>query len=192
MERGGALLVNDPEFKLQAEIIRDKGTDRSRFFRGEVDKYTWQSIGSSYLPSELIAAFLWAQLEEAGSLTQHRLGIWEIYHRLLEPLEQSGLLRRPIIPTDCVHNAHMYYILVPEYVARGKVIRHLKDNGINAVFHYVPLHTSPAGKRLGRSHGTLLNTLALSERLIRLPIWVGITQEQQEFIVSCLRDSLSN
>ncbi len=188
---GGALLVNAPEFTLQAEIIREKGTDRSRFFRGEVDKYTWQSIGSSYLPSELIAAFLWAQLEEAESLTQIRLNIWAIYHHLIEPLEQAGLLRRPIIPADCENNAHMYYILVAENVHRLKVIRHLKDDGINAIFHYVPLHSSPAGMRFGRAHGRLVNTVSLSERLIRLPMWVGITLEQQERIVNCLRGALS-
>jgi dTDP-4-amino-4,6-dideoxygalactose transaminase len=189
---GGALLVNDPGLKPQAEIIREKGTDRSRFFRGEVDKYTWQSIGSSYLPSELMAAFLWAQLEEAESITQSRLAIWDIYHSLLEPLEQAGLLRRPIIPGDCTHNAHMYYILVPENVDRGKVIQRLKDHSIYTVFHYVPLHTSPAGAQLGRSHGTMANTLTLSERLIRLPIWVGITREQQEYIAGCLKKILSS
>jgi len=189
---GGALLVNAPEYTLQAEIVREKGTDRSRFFRGEVDKYTWQSIGSSYLPSELIAAFLWAQLEEAESLTQNRLNTWANYHCLIEPLEQAGLLRRPIIPVDCHHNAHMYYVLVSEGVNRSKVIQHLKDNGINAIFHYVPLHSSTAGLRWGRAHGTLLNTVSLSERLLRLPLWVGISHEQQECIVKCLRDALSN
>jgi dTDP-4-amino-4,6-dideoxygalactose transaminase len=189
---GGALLVNAPRFMEQAEIIREKGTDRTRFFRGEVDKYTWQSIGSSYLPSELIAAFLWAQLEEAESLTQNRLNAWANYHSMIEPLERAGVLRRPIIPSDCDHNAHMYYILVSEKFDRPKVIRHLKDNGINAIFHYVPLHSSPAGKRLGRTHGILVNTVSLSERLIRLPLWVGITREQQEYVVRCLRDALSN
>jgi dTDP-4-amino-4,6-dideoxygalactose transaminase len=189
---GGALLVNVPEFTLQAEIIREKGTDRTRFFRGEVDKYTWQSIGSSYLPSELIAAFLWAQLEEAESLTQSRLNLWANYHRLIEPLERAGLLRRPVILADCEHNAHMYYILIPERVPRSKIIGHLKENGINAIFHYVPLHNSPAGVRLGRTHGTLANTVRLSERLIRLPLWMGITHEQQERIVNCLRTALVN
>jgi dTDP-4-amino-4,6-dideoxygalactose transaminase len=184
---GGALLVNAPQFVLQAEIIRDKGTDRTRFLRGEVDKYTWQSIGSSYLPSELIAAFLWAQLEEAETLTQSRLNTWAHYHHLAEPLERAGLLRRPVIPADCAHNAHIYYILVPEDVHRSTVVQHLKDNDINAIFHYVPLHTSTAGMRLGRAHGTLVNTVRLSERLLRLPLWLGITREQQERIVNCLR-----
>jgi dTDP-4-amino-4,6-dideoxygalactose transaminase len=189
---GGALLVNTPRFMQQAEIIREKGTDRTRFFRGEVDKYTWQSIGSSYLPSELIAAFLWAQLEEAEKLTRIRLDVWATYHQLIEPLERVGLLRRPIIPADCDHNAHMYYILVAENVHRPKVIQILKDNGINAIFHYVPLHSSPAGMRLGRAHGTLVSTVSLSERLIRLPLWVGITHEQQQHVVKCLRDALSS
>lgn len=189
---GGALLVNAPQFIQQAEIIREKGTDRTRFFRGEVDKYTWQSIGSSYLPSELIAAFLWAQLEEAEPLTRNRLNTWADYHHLIEPLERAGLLRRPIIPADCAHNAHMYYILVSESVHRSKVIQHLKDNGINAIFHYVPLHSSTAGMRLGRAAGTMMNTVSLSERLLRLPLWVGITHEQQERTVNCLRDALSS
>lgn len=188
---GGALLVNAPQFIPQAEIIREKGTDRTRFFRGEVDKYTWQSIGSSYLPSELITAFLWAQFEEAERLTQNRLNTWANYHHLLEPLEESGLLRRPIIPAECDHNAHMYYILVAENVHRPKVIDHLKDNSIDVIFHYVPLHSSPAGLRLGRTQGALVNTAKLSERLLRLPLWVGITHEQQERVVHCLRDALS-
>lgn len=187
---GGALLVNAAEFTLQAEIIREKGTDRSRFFRGEVDKYTWQSIGSSYLPSELIAAFLWAQLEEAEQLTRNRLDTWADYHHLLEPLERAELVRRPIIPADCDHNAHLYYILVRGDTNRGKVIQQLKDNGIDAIFHYVPLHNSPAGMRLARAHGTLETTVSLAERLIRLPLWIGITLEQQERVVSCLRDAL--
>jgi len=187
---GGALLVNDSEFQLQAEIIREKGTDRGRFFRGEVDKYTWQSVGSSYLPSELIAAFLWAQLGEAERLTAIRLQLWADYHRLLEPLERSGLLRRPIVPASCTQNAHMYFVLVSAGMDRQTVLRHLNDSGINAVFHYVPLHTSPAGARFGRAHGSLVNTVSLSERLIRLPMWIGLVLAQQERVVDCLRAAL--
>jgi len=187
---GGALLINAPQFVQRAEIIREKGTNRSGFFRGEVDKYTWQSIGSSYLPSELIAAFLWAQLEEAVLLTQNRRITWTIYHRLMEPLERAGLLRRPIIPQECDHNAHMYYILLPERIHRVKIIQYLNEKGINAIFHYVPLHNSPAGLRLGRAHGTLETTVSLAERLIRLPLWIGITPEQQERVVSSLRAAL--
>jgi dTDP-4-amino-4,6-dideoxygalactose transaminase len=188
---GGALLVNTPRFMQQAEIIREKGTDRTRFFRGEVDKYTWQSIGSSYLPSELIAAFLWAQLEEAERLTRIRLDLWATYHQLIEPLEEARLLRRPIIPAGCDHNAHMYYVLVREDVNRNKVVEQLKEKGINAIFHYVPLHSSKAGTRFGRTHGKLDNTVNLSERLLRLPLWVSITREHQESVVWRLKDALS-
>jgi TDP-4-keto-6-deoxy-D-glucose transaminase len=188
---GGAILVNAPELMQQAEIIREKGTDRSRFFRGEVDKYTWQSIGSSYLPSELIAAFLWAQLEQAEPLTQKRLDAWGIYHKLIKPLEEAGLLRRPIIPLGCNHNGHMYYVLIRDDLDRGKVIQHLKANNINAIFHYVPLHSSVAGMRLGRVHGPMVNTVRISERLLRLPLWVGITKQQQEYVVNRLENALS-
>lgn len=187
---GGALLVNNPIFASRAEIIREKGTDRSRFFRGEVDKYTWQDVGSSFLPGELIAAFLWAQLEEADRITQTRLKSWDIYHNLLLPLEQSGLLRRPIIPADCQHNAHMYYVLLNANVDRNRVLNHLKQNNIHAVFHYVPLHSSPAGLRYGRAVGDLTVTNTQSERLIRLPLWVGITEDQQTQVVETLLQAI--
>lgn len=185
---GGALLVNDPELTLRAEIIREKGTDRSRFFRGEVDKYTWQEVGSSFLPGELTAAFLWAQLQEAHSITGQRLQAWERYHALLEPLEASGVLRRPIVPADCIHNAHMYYVLLADGGGRQRVLDKLKSNGINAVFHYVPLHSSPAGQRYGRVHGSMQMTDRQSECLIRLPLWVGITPEQQNRVVEQLSE----
>lgn len=188
---GGALLVNDPQFTQRAEIIREKGTDRSRFFRGEVDKYTWQEAGSSFLPGEIIAAFLWAQLEEAESITRHRLAIWQRYHDLLAPLEAAGRLRRPIIPADCQHNAHMYYILVPHNVDRQLVLSGLKERGINAVFHYVPLHTAPAGQRFARSHGNLSRTVELSERLLRLPLWHGMSLDEQKQVVDALRVALA-
>jgi dTDP-4-amino-4,6-dideoxygalactose transaminase len=187
---GGALLVNDPDLALRAEIIREKGTDRSRFFRGEVDKYTWQEVGSSFLPGELIAAFLWAQLQEADRITKQRLAIWQRYHELLEPLEAKGILRRPVVPDDCKHNAHMYYVLLAPGIDRQKVLEAFKRNEILAVFHYVPLHSSPAGKRYGRSHGNLEVTNELSERLVRLPIWVGLSEEQQDRVVRVLRNSL--
>lgn len=159
---GGALLVNDPELALRAEIIREKGTDRSRFFRGEVDKYTWQEVGSSFLPGELIAAFLWAQLEEADRITQERLAIWQHYHELLEPLESKGVLRRPIVPDGCQHNAHMYYVLLASDIDRQIVLDEFKRNDIWPVFHYVPLHSSPAGQRYGRPNGDLAVTNVLS------------------------------
>ncbi|KAB1083643.1 dTDP-4-amino-4,6-dideoxygalactose transaminase [Neorhizobium galegae] len=187
---GGALLVNDPALAVRAEIIREKGTDRGRFFRGEVDKYTWQEVGSSFLPGELIAAFLCAQLEEAERITNHRLGIWQRYHTLLEPLEAKGLLRRPIVPDDCQHNAHMYYVLLAPEIDRQKVLSELKRNEIFSVFHYVPLHSSPAGKRYGRMQGGLEVTTMQSERLVRLPLWVDLTAEQQEQVVKVLNNAI--
>lgn len=186
---GGALLVNSPDMSLRAEIIREKGTDRSRFFRGEVDKYTWQEVGSSFLPGELIAAFLWAQLEEADRITKERLVSWQRYHELLEPLEAKGILRRPIVPDDCEHNAHMYYVLLAPEIDRQKVLDSFKRNEIWSVFHYVPLHSSPAGKRYGRPHGNLEVTNHQSERLVRLPLWVGLSDEQQDRVVNVLRSA---
>jgi len=183
---GGALLVNDERFAERAEIIREKGTNRSQFFRGQVDKYTWVDIGSSYLPGEIIAAFLWAQMEEADSITQKRLAIWQNYHEALAPLEQAGVLRRPIIPENCQHNAHMYYILLDSLEKRSMLIEKLKEQGVNAVFHYVPLHSSPAGKRYGRVHGSMAITQDFSDRLVRLPLWIGLSEAQQGRIVDML------
>lgn len=183
---GGALLVNKTELVQHAEIIREKGTDRSRFFRGEVDKYTWQSVGSSFLPGELIAAFLWAQLEEAESITEKRLLAWNYYHEKFSMLESEGLLRRPIIPNNCQHNAHMYYIIVPDAASRQSILDGLRAQNINAVFHYVPLHSSPAGSDFGLVRSSMQNTDSLSERLIRLPLWVGISQQQQDKVVQTL------
>lgn len=188
---GGALLVNDQNLAQRAEIIREKGTDRSRFFRGEVDKYTWQEVGSSFLPGELSAAFLWAQLEEADRITKERLVSWQRYHELMEPLERQGLLRRPIVPADCQHNAHMYYVLLPPEIDRQKVLSELKKNDIFSVFHYIPLHSAPAGQRYGRAHGELGNTVRQSERLVRLPLWIGLSFEQQAWIVEILRKALN-
>lgn len=187
---GGALLVNDPDMVLHAEIIREKGTDRSRFFRGEVDKYTWQEAGSSYLPGEIIAAFLWAQLEEAEKITACRLDLWNRYHEALAGLEARELLRRPIVPQECVHNAHMYYILLAPHIDRQKVLAGLKAAGIHAVFHYVPLHSAPAGQRYGRVHGSMKHTDDLSARLIRLPLFADLTREQQDHILSTLESLL--
>jgi dTDP-4-amino-4,6-dideoxygalactose transaminase len=179
---GGALLVNEDRFAERAEIIREKGTNRSQFFRGQIDKYTWVDIGSSYLPGEVIAAFLWAQMEEAQSITQKRLDIWHRYHEALAPLEAVGKLRRPIIPEGCQHNAHMYYILLESLAKRTEVIAQLKEQGVNAVFHYVPLHTSPAGKKYGRTSGELRHTGNLADRLLRLPLWVGMDEAQDRVI----------
>ena len=187
---GGALLVNDPALRSRAEIIREKGTDRSRFFRGEVDKYTWQEPGSSFLPGELVAAFLWAQLEEADRITRDRMQSWLRYQDLLEPLEAKGLLRRPVVPGNVRHNAHMYYVLLAPGVERQSVIEEFKRNEILAVFHYVPLHSSPAGSRFGRAHGGLDVTARQSERLLRLPLWVGIGEARQDKVVRVLGNAI--
>jgi dTDP-4-amino-4,6-dideoxygalactose transaminase len=189
---GGALLVNDPGLIDRAEIIREKGTDRGRFFRGEVDKYTWQEVGSSFLPGELTAAFLLAQLEEADHITQVRIDAWNRYHERLAPVEARGLLRRPIVPRECAHNGHLYYVLLPAEVDRTEVIAALKRAQIDAVFHYVPLHASPAGKRHGRTQGRLKNTETLAQRLIRLPLWAGITGAQQDHVCGALNGILEN
>ena len=179
-----------PNSCCERKIIREKGTDRSRFFRGEVDKYTWQEVGSSFLPSELSAAFLWAQLEEADGITRQRLETWHRYHDLLEPLEDQGSLRRPIVPQDCQHNAHMYYVLLAQGIDRQAVLDDLNNDGINAVFHYVPLHSSLAGQKYGRQSGDLSITESLSERLIRLPLWIGLTLDQQNSVVKSLNSAL--
>ncbi|MDZ4184071.1 MAG: dTDP-4-amino-4,6-dideoxygalactose transaminase [Desulfuromonadales bacterium] len=174
---GGALLVNNEYFVERAEIIREKGTNRSQFFRGMVDKYTWVDVGSSYLPGELIAAFLLAQLEEAQAITARRLKIWDTYHAAFAGLEERGLLRRPIIPAECRHNAHMYYLLVENLEVRTRLLVALKGEGVLAVFHYVPLHSSPAGLKFARSCGDLPVTTAISGQLLRLPLWLGVEEE---------------
>jgi dTDP-4-amino-4,6-dideoxygalactose transaminase len=179
---GGALLVNDPDLAERAEIIREKGTNRSQFFRGHVDKYTWVDMGSSYLPSEVTAAFLWAQMQSADTITQRRLQMWERYHEAFAELEASGIVRRPIVPEDCVHNAHMYYLLLRGLEQRTEFIRLMGESGIGTVFHYVPLHLSPAGKRYGRCGTPMRVTENLAERIVRLPLWVGLEVEQSYLI----------
>ncbi len=179
---GGALLINVPQFIERAEMIREKGTNRNQFFRGEVDKYTWVDIGSSYLPSELVAAFLWAQMEEAATITKRRLALWQHYHESFVSLEADGLVHRPRIPTECAHNAHMYYLLLPSREKRSDFIAYLRNRGIGAVFHYVPLHDSPMGRRAGRTSGSLDHTRILSERLVRLPLWLGLEERLGEVI----------
>nr|WP_316644614.1 dTDP-4-amino-4,6-dideoxygalactose transaminase [uncultured Roseateles sp.] len=183
---GGALLINDPSFVERAEIIREKGTNRSQFFRGQVDKYTWTDFGSSYLPSELISAFLWAQMEEGEAITRRRLEIWDIYHRFLDQAERREKIRRPIIPAGCAHNAHMYYVLLPNLALRTQFIARLKEVGIYSVFHYVPLHSAPFGLHVARSHGDMSHTTDLSDRLVRLPLWVGLEEHQAEVIQKIL------
>ena len=174
---GGALLVNDPRLVERAEIVREKGTNRTRFLRGEVDKYTWVDIGSSYLPGEITAAFLWAQMEAADDIIERRLALWSRYHAALAGLEPAGRARRPVMPPECRHNGHMYYLLLPSAPKRTAFIAKLKSQGIQAVFHYVPLHSSPMGSKLGRAAGELRNTVELSERLVRLPFWLGLEAE---------------
>lgn len=183
---GGALLINDPALAERAEIIREKGTNRSKFFRGQVDKYTWVDVGSSFLPSELIAAFLWAQLEEGQGITARRLALWSRYHAAFADAEKEGKCRRPTVPAGCEHNAHMYYLIVESLAKRTEFIAALKQVGVSSVFHYVPLHSSPAGKQYGRGCGDMSVTDTLSERLVRLPLWLGMEDQQSEVIQACL------
>jgi dTDP-4-amino-4,6-dideoxygalactose transaminase len=179
---GGALLVNDARLVERAEIVREKGTNRGQFFRGQVDKYTWVDIGSSYLPGEIIAAFLWAQMEEAEEITAQRLALWARYHEALAALEVAGHARRPIVPPECRHNAHMYYLILASLEKRTAFIARLKDQGIQAVFHYVPLHSSPMGRKLGRSAADMRNTVEMSNRLVRLPFWLGLEAEHDRVV----------
>jgi dTDP-4-amino-4,6-dideoxygalactose transaminase len=183
---GGALLVNDPDRAGRAEIIWEKGTNRRQFFRGEVDKYTWVDVGSSFLPGELTAAFLLAQLEDAADITARRMAVWEAYHQALEPLEAAGRLRRPVVPPHCEHNAHMYYLLMPDAASRVRALEKLNGAGYRAVFHYVPLHAAPAGRRFGRVAGPLTHTEAAGECLLRLPLWVGLPPKAVEAVRSLL------
>jgi dTDP-4-amino-4,6-dideoxygalactose transaminase len=175
---GGALLINDERFIERAEIIREKGTNRNQFFRGQTAKYTWVDIGSSYLPGELTAAFLYAQMEEAESITERRHTIWNQYHHHFSYLEARGYVQRPHIPTYCQHNAHMYYLRVKDLDTRTLLLKHLNDHGIGAVFHYIPLHSSPAGRRYGRCHGDMKITDSVADRIIRLPLFYSLSEAE--------------
>jgi dTDP-4-amino-4,6-dideoxygalactose transaminase len=186
---GGALAINDESFVARAEILQEKGTDRARFFRGEVDKYTWRDLGSSFLMSDISAAFLWAQIERLDQITADRMAIWQRYHEALEPLEQDGLLRRPVVPSGCEHSAHLYYVLLPDAELRQPLIELLAARGVHTVFHYVPLHASPAGRRLGRAVGSLETTDQLSARLLRLPLWAGLGP-QVDTVLEVFTDSV--
>ncbi len=172
---GGVLVVNDEQLMTRAEVLSDKGTNRSSFFRGQVDKYTWTDVGSAYALSDLAAAFLWPQLQESASITENRRQLWNEYHSGFADAEREGLLRRPVIPDGCDHNAHMYYLIMPDRAARDRLIAELEQARINAVFHYIPLHSSPAGRRYGRTHASLAVTDDMSDRLVRLPMWNGMT-----------------
>lgn len=187
---GGALLINDPKYVKRAEIVWEKGTNRSQFFRGQVDKYAWMDIGSSYLPSEINAAFLWAQLEEAESITRRRLRIWEMYHDAFAELESEDRVRRPVVPPECRHSAHIYYLLLPNLECRTELLEGLQVAGINAVFHYVPLHSSSAGRKYGRAHGNLPQTQNVSDRLVRLPLWVGMAEDDVRQVVRAVYEIL--
>jgi dTDP-4-amino-4,6-dideoxygalactose transaminase len=189
---GGALLVNDPELVERSEIVRDKGTNRKRFFRGEVSKYTWVDLGSSFGMSDLNAAFLWAQLAQAEAITARRLAIWDRYRAAFEELEHDGRARRPVVPSGCTHNGHLYYLLVPSHEARTTVLRALNERNINAVFHYVPLHSSDAGRRYGRVAGDLSRTTSLSERLLRLPLWPGMSDAQVDRVIGAVLAAVSD
>jgi len=186
---GGALLVNNPNMVERAEIIREKGTNRSRYLRGQVDKYTWTDVGSSFLPGEIIAAFLWAQMEDAINITKQRLSIWNRYNNLLR--ETTSSLSRPIIPSDCSHNAHMYYLVNQTSIGRDRIISNLRKNEIQSVFHYVPLHSSPFGQRFTKELMLLPITDHISKNLFRLPLWIGMTEEQQKLVVDLLKLTIS-
>jgi dTDP-4-amino-4,6-dideoxygalactose transaminase len=187
---GGALIIRDSGLVERAEIVHEKGTNRRQFFRGQIDKYTWVDIGSSYLPSEIAAAFLYAQLEEADAITAHRLQLWNLYYEAFGDLEERGLVRRPVVPDGCVHNAHLFYLLVPGQGGRDRLIEALEEREINAVFHYVPLHSSPAGLRYGRAHGELPVTDRESASLIRLPLWMGMADNDVERVVDAVHGIL--
>ncbi|MEP3560738.1 MAG: dTDP-4-amino-4,6-dideoxygalactose transaminase [Marinobacter sp.] len=185
---GGLLIINDKRFAERAEVIREKGTNRSQFFRGMVDKYQWVDIGSSYLPSELQAAYLWAQLQQATEINESRLSAWQYYWQLLTPLAEQGSIQLPIIPDGCLHNAHMFYLKTSGLDERTALLEHLKSRDTFAAFHYVPLHTAKAGTAFGRFHGKDAFTTSESERLVRLPMWFGLTECDQEFVSNCIRD----
>ena len=188
MGEGGAILIKDSKYIEDAEIIREKGTNRSKYFRGQIDKYTWVNYGSSYLPSDMNAAYLWAQLELAQKITDVRLARWNQYNELLQPLKQRGILELPTVPEGCIHNAHMYYIKTKNIEERTRLIDFLKENGILAVFHYIPLHTAPAGIRFGEFRGEDVYTTRESERLLRLPMFYTLTEAEVEYIVGKVKE----
>ncbi len=188
MGEGGALLINNPQYNERAEILREKGTNRSKFFRGQVDKYTWVDFGDSYLPSELNAAYLWAQLLRADEINDDRLHSWNEYWEAFLPLARSGKLELPTVPEGCVHNAHMFYIKAKDLEERTALIAYLKQRDILAVFHYVPLHSAPAGLRFGRFEGEDLYTTSQSDRLLRLPLYFGLSDEDRQAVINAVRE----
>lgn len=185
MGEGGALVINDEKYIEQAEIIREKGTNRSKFWRGQVDKYTWVDYGSSYLPSELNAAYLYPQLEKAEEINQFRLQVWNKYYKGLSEL--AGKVEFPVVPECCSHNAHMFYLKLENIEDRSEFISYMKENGIGCVFHYIPLHSSPAGLKFGTFSGKDIYTTKESERLVRLPMWYGLTDSQVDYIIEVVK-----
>lgn len=188
MGEGGAILLNDPSYIEEAEIIREKGTNRSKFFRGQIDKYKWVGYGSSYLPSELNAAYLWAQLNKAEEIMKCRMDAWKLYDEMLSELAEESKIELQTIPKDCIHNAHMFYIKTKNAEERGQLIDFLKANGIWAVFHYIPLHSAPAGKKYGYFAGEDKYTTRESERLLRLPMYYGLTLDEVEYICGKVKE----
>lgn len=188
MGEGGALIINNEAYNERAEILREKGTNRSKFFRGQVDKYTWVDFGDSYLPSELNAAYLWAQLEQADAINENRLATWKAYDEAFAPLKAQGKLELPVIPEGCVHNAHMYYLKLKNLQERTAFINYMKENDVHTVFHYVPLHSAPAGLKFGRFAGEDVYTTKESERLVRLPLYYGLAQEDLEKVIRLVYD----
>ena len=187
MGEGGALLIRDPKDVEEAEIIREKGTNRSKYYRGQIDKYTWINYGSSYLPSDMNAAYLYAQLEIAEEINESRLFCWNRYYENLKPLAEAGKIELPVVPEGCVHNGHMFYIKAADLGERTELIDYLKKNDIHSVFHYIPLHTAPAGLKFGRFHGEDRYTTRESERLARLPMYYGLTGEQVDYICDTVK-----
>ena len=188
MGEGGALVINDPNYNERAEILREKGTNRSKFFRGQIDKYTWVDVGDSYLPSELNAAYLWAQLQKADEINDNRLATWKKYYEALQPLAKVGKFEIPIIPEGCIHNAHMFYLKLKDLEERTKFINYMKGQGIGCVFHYVPLHSAPAGIKYCRFHGEDIFTTKESERLVRLPIYYNMSTNDVEVVIMKVKD----
>lgn len=186
MGEGGAIVINNPKYNDRAEILREKGTNRSQFFRGQVDKYTWVDFGDSYLPSELNAAYLWAQLEKADEINKDRLNTWNAYYEALKPLEEEEILELPVIPDGCVHNAHMFYVKCKDLEERTALISYMKSHEILCVFHYIPLHSAPAGLKYGRFHGKDNYTTKESERLLRLPMYYGLKEDDFKAVVNAI------
>ena len=192
MGEGGALLINKPEYNERAEILREKGTNRAKFFRGQVDKYTWVDFGDSYLPSELNAAYLWAQLEQADEINNNRLTTWKTYYEALKYLEEAGKLELPYIPTECTHNAHMFYIKLKNLEERTKFIAYLREHEVQSVFHYIPQHSAPAGQKFGHFHGEDVFTTKESERLARLPMYYGLSNENLSLVIETVKSFFEN